>query len=94
MPPFRLDNGNVRLLGADELPREVAEAWLRDPCLSEEPIVSEVCQETWDQLQHADQKHLLEALPGCDPLIGNQGVCADVTQPLPTGLGESMTRWL
>ena len=35
------------------------EAWLRDPCLYEEPIVSDVSEETWDELQYADQKHLM-----------------------------------
>ena len=35
------------------------EAWLRDPNLYEDPVVTDVCEETWDELQYADQKHLL-----------------------------------
>ena len=35
------------------------EAWLRDPNLYEDPVVSDVSEETWDELQCADQKHLL-----------------------------------
>ncbi len=35
------------------------EAWLRDPNFYEDPVVSDVSEETWDELQYADQKHLL-----------------------------------
>ena len=35
------------------------EAWLRDPNLYEEPVVTDISEETWDELQYADQKHLL-----------------------------------
>lgn len=31
MPPYQLELGSLRLRAADELPREVAEAWLRSP---------------------------------------------------------------
>ena len=36
------------------------EAWLRDPHLYEEPIVSDVSE--WDELLGADQKHLIPAV--------------------------------
>ena len=35
------------------------EAWLRDPSLYDDPTVTDVSEETWDELQYADQKHLL-----------------------------------
>ena len=35
------------------------EAWLRAPNLYGDPTVTDVREETWDELQYADQKHLL-----------------------------------
>ena len=35
------------------------EAWRRDPNLYDDPTVIDVSEETWDELQYADQKHLL-----------------------------------
>ena len=39
------------------------ERWLRHPELSEDPVVTDVSEETWDELQYADQKHLLGPPP-------------------------------
>ncbi len=35
------------------------EAWLRAPNLYGDPTVTDVSEETWDEMQYADQKHLL-----------------------------------
>ena len=35
------------------------EEWLRDPDLYEDPVVTDVREESWDELQWADQTHLL-----------------------------------
>ena len=35
------------------------EEWLRDNFLYDDPVVSDVSEETWDEIQYADQKHLL-----------------------------------
>ena len=35
------------------------EEWLRDNFLYDDPVVSDVSEETWDDIQCADQKHLL-----------------------------------
>ncbi len=35
------------------------EAWLRDPDLYDDPVVTDIREETWDELQYADQTHLL-----------------------------------
>ena len=39
------------------------EEWLRDDCLYDDPVVTDVSEETWDELQHADQRHLLGPRP-------------------------------
>ena len=39
--------------------RDDTEAWLRDNRLCDDPVVTDVSEETWDELQCADQKHLL-----------------------------------
>ena len=35
------------------------EEWLCDPDLYEDPVVTDVREESWDELQWADQTHLL-----------------------------------
>ena len=39
------------------------ERWRHDSCLYENPTASDVSEETWDELQYADQKHLLGPRP-------------------------------
>ena len=39
--------------------RDDTEEWLREDGLCDDPVVTHVSQETWDELQYADQKHLL-----------------------------------
>ena len=34
--------------------------WLHHEFLCDDPVVSDVSEETWDELQCADQKHLLD----------------------------------
>ena len=41
--------------------RGETEEWLRDDCLYDDPVVTDISEETWDELQYADQKHLLGA---------------------------------
>ena len=43
------------------------EAWLCDPNLCDDPVVTDISEETWDELQYADQKHLLGPQPGGSP---------------------------
>ena len=33
--------------------------WLHHELLCDEPVVTDVSEESWDELQYADQKHLL-----------------------------------
>jgi len=35
------------------------EEWLRNNCLYGDLVVTDISEETWDELQCADQKHLL-----------------------------------
>ena len=35
------------------------EEWLRYESLIDDPIVTDVSEETWDEVQYADQKHLV-----------------------------------
>ena len=39
------------------------EEWLRAGFLCDDPVVTDVSEETWDELQCADQKHLLGPRP-------------------------------
>ena len=33
--------------------------WLHHELLCDDPVVTDISEETWDELQYADQKHLL-----------------------------------
>ena len=50
-------------LALDGVDRDTG-AWLRAPNLYGDPTVTDVSEETWDELQYADQKHLLGPQPG------------------------------
>ena len=38
--------------------------WLHHELLCDDPIMTDVSEESWDELQYADQKHLLGPQPG------------------------------
>ena len=37
--------------------------WLHHDLLCEDPVVTDISEETWDELQYADQKHLVGPRP-------------------------------